>query len=104
ADGGVLLRVSGPAGRRELITDHVICATGYRVNIGRLAYLDAGLAGSIQTEAAGIPALSSSFETSVPGLYIVGITSAPVFGPIMRFMYGAKHAAPIVAGALRRSR
>ena len=104
ADGRVLLRVRSSAGRRETITDHVICATGYRVDIGRLSYLDTGLRDGIRTEAAGVPALSSSFETSVPGLYIVGVTSAPVFGPIMRFMYGAKHAAPAVAAALRGSR
>jgi cation diffusion facilitator CzcD-associated flavoprotein CzcO len=104
ADGRVRLRLRGPAGTSEVITDHVIAATGYRVDIGRLDYLDPELAGSIRREAGGIPALSASFETSVPGLYIVGVTSAPVFGPIMRFMYGAKHAAPIVAGALRKAR
>lgn len=109
ADGRVLLRVRGagkarPGETREIITDHVICATGYRVDIGRLNYLEAGLRDDIRTETAGVPALSSSFETSMPGLYIVGVTSAPVFGPIMRFMYGAKHAAPIVARALRGSR
>lgn len=103
AEGRVRLRVRGPGGTREIITDHVIAATGYRVDIERLDYLDSELAGSIEREAGGIPVLSPTFETSVPGLYIVGLTSAPVFGPIMRFMYGAKHAAPIVAGALRRA-
>jgi hypothetical protein len=34
-------------------------------------------------------------------LFIVGVASAPVFGPIMRFMYGAKHVAPVIARRLQ---
>jgi hypothetical protein len=97
ADGYVRLSIASPEGAREIVTDHVIAATGYRVNIERLGYLDAELLSAIRREAGGIPALSSTFETSVPGLFIVGITSSPVFGPIMRFMYGAKHVAPVLA-------
>ena len=48
--------------------------------------------------------LSANFETSVKGLFIVGLPAAPVFGPVQRFMFGAKHAAPAVTKALRRSR
>lgn len=101
ADGRVQLRIASPEGTRELMTDHVIAATGYHVDIERLAYLDAGLVADIRREAGGIPALSSTFETSVPGLFIVGLSSSPVFGPIMRFMYGAKHVAPILARRLQ---
>lgn len=78
----------------EISADHVVCATGYRVDIDRLAYLEPNLRQAIARETGGIPALDSRFETSVPGLFIVGIASSPVFGPIMRFMYGAKHVAP----------
>lgn len=101
ADGRVRLSIASTEGPAEITTDHVICATGYRVNIERLPYLEAGLLSDIRREAGGIPALSSTFETSVPGLFIVGITSSPVFGPIMRFMYGAKHVAPVLARRLR---
>jgi len=99
-DGQVRLSIASPEGAGEIVTDHVIAATGYRVNIERLAYLDAGLLSAIRREAGGIPALSSTYETSVPGLFIVGITTSPVFGPIMRFMYGAKHVAPVLARRL----
>ena len=98
---GVLLRVQDPRGEREIRTDHVIAATGFRVNLDRLEYLEPSLASNIAREVDGIPALDSSFETSLPGLFIVGVTSSPVFGPIMRFMYGAKHVAPVLARRLR---
>jgi predicted ATP-grasp superfamily ATP-dependent carboligase/thioredoxin reductase len=101
ASGGLLLRIARPQGVEEIATDHLIAGTGYRVDINRLQYVDPNLMASLRTEAPGIPALSGEFETSVPGLFIVGIASSPVFGPIMRFMYGAKHAAPILARRLR---
>jgi thioredoxin reductase len=100
-DGQVRLQISIPGETREIMTQHVIAATGYRVDIERLGYLDPGILADIRREAGGIPALSSALETSVPGLFVVGITSSPVFGPIMRFMYGAKHAAPILARRLQ---
>lgn len=98
--GGVRLRVEGSADGAELRVDHVVAATGYRIDLDRLDYLEPALAQSIARETAGIPLLDSRYGASVPGLFIMGIASAPVFGPIMRFMYGAKHAAPVLAGRL----
>ena len=37
--------------------------------------------------------LTPAFESTVPGLYFIGAASAPTFGPVMRFMFGAKHPA-----------
>ena len=99
-NGRLQLQLTSPTGTELLSTDNVIAATGFKVDIDRLDYLDPTLKHEIQREAGGIPALNSTLESSVPGLYFVGISSAPVFGPIMRFMYGAKHAAPLVARGL----
>jgi thioredoxin reductase len=97
----VQLHLARPEVEQDLLTDHVIAGTGFAVDIDRLDYLEPGLRREIAREAGGIPALDSHYQTSVPGLFMVGIASAPVFGPIMRFMYGAKHAAPVVASQLR---
>ena len=101
ADGGVRLRVQNSADTEVVDAQHVIAATGFRIDIARLDYLEPALARAIAVEAPGVPALDSRFETSVPGLFIVGVASAPVFGPIMRFMYGAKHVAPVLTSRLR---
>jgi FAD-dependent urate hydroxylase len=98
---GVRLKVRDAAAMRTLDTEHVVAATGYQVDIDRLDYLEKSLQQTIAREARGIPALNASFETSVPGLFMVGLASAPVFGPIMRFMYGAKHVGPVLARRLR---
>jgi len=100
------LRVStvSPQGRKEFATDHIIAGTGFKINIDKLEYLEPGLRQSIARESGGIPALTAGFETSVPGLFVVGVASSPVFGPIMRFMYGAKHVGPILTRRLKSDR
>ena len=41
----------------------------------------------------GTPAVHADYQTSVPGLYVIGPAVAPSFGPVMRFVYGSAHAA-----------
>jgi cation diffusion facilitator CzcD-associated flavoprotein CzcO len=102
-DGKVHLHVRTQDGaERAIVADHVICATGYKVNVDRLQFLSA----EIRAKLAAIdrsPVLSSSFESSVPGLYFVGVSAANSFGPLMRFAYGAGFAASTVTRALAKS-
>ena len=84
-------------------TDHVICATGYRADLGRLTMLDDGLRHRIRT-VNDAPALNSWFESSVPGLFFVGNAAAMSFGPLMRFMYGDSFAARRLARRLSRKK
>ena len=98
--GRICLEVQSPDGPKTVWTDHVIAATGYKVDLDRVDCLAPELRQSITRERAA-PVLDSQFETSVPGLFMVGISSAPTFGPVMRFMFGAKHVAPVLAKRLR---
>jgi cation diffusion facilitator CzcD-associated flavoprotein CzcO len=79
-------------GDEELAVDHVIGATGFRVAISKLKFIDEAVRGQIRT-VEDTPMLSNKFESSVPGLYMVGIASANSFGPLTRFAYGAKFTA-----------
>jgi len=85
---------------QELRADRVIAATGFRIDLDRIDFLDPALGASIEREGRA-PRLDRHYQTSVPGLHIVGAASAPTFGPVMRFMFGAKHAAPTLARSLR---
>jgi len=87
---------------RELITDHVVSATGYRVNLERLKFLSPQNRLQIKT-VAGSPMLSSAFESTVPGLYFVGLAAANSFGPVMRFAFGADFTARTITKAVARS-
>jgi len=101
--GRVRLDLRGADGTpKEILTEHVIAATGYRVNLDRLQFLDAGIRSKIET-LEGSPVLSSSFESSVPGLYFAGLAAANSFGPVMRFAFGAGFAAQTLTRAVVKS-
>jgi cation diffusion facilitator CzcD-associated flavoprotein CzcO len=93
--GRLELSVRHDHGTAQIATDHVIAATGYRIDLDRLAFLASEMRAAIAT-AHGAPVLNAVFESSVPGLHFVGIASALSFGPVMRFVYGARHAAAIL--------
>jgi thioredoxin reductase len=73
---------------RTLTADHLIAATGYHPDIQRLRFLSSALRAELRT-AADAPVLSRNFESSVAGLYFVGLAAANSFGPVSRFAFGA---------------
>jgi len=78
--------------RRTMEVDHVIGATGYRVALDRLTFIEDRLRDQIgQRE--GAPVLNGNFECSIPGIYMVGLVSANCFGPLTRFAFGARFTA-----------
>lgn len=99
---GLVLRLRGPQGAREVTVDHCIAATGYRPDLGRLRFLGDGLRRRLAT-VAGAPAVDAAYQSSVPGLFFVGPAVAATFGPVMRFVYGSDHAARTVARQLAGS-
>jgi thioredoxin reductase len=102
-DGKVRLHLRGLDGsKREIAAEHVIVATGYKVDVERLAFLDSGIRSKLKC-VNRTPVLSSTFESSVPGLYFVGIAAANSFGPVMRFAFGAGFAATRVTQAMIKS-
>jgi hypothetical protein len=101
--GGVRLLLAGPNGQTEHVTDHVIAATGYRVDLRRLAFLNTEILTRIRA-VRHAPVLSSAFESSVAGLYFVGVASKYCFGPVMQFACGAGWTARRLARRLSGSR
>lgn len=87
-------------GVRRVQADHIVAATGYRIDLARLGFLSDDLRASARA-VDGKPELTAGFETSAPGLFIVGNAAAGSFGPLMRFMYGAEFAARRVVRRLR---
>ena len=97
SDGRVELAIDRAGqGRSVLEVDHVIAATGYKVDLSRLGLLADDLLAGLRTLDLS-PVLSRNFETSVGGLYVVGTPAAYSFGPMFRFACGAGYAARRVA-------
>ncbi len=89
ADGKVHVDTAKRDGTREtLVVDHVIAATGYRVDMRHYALLDPAIRAKLALTDDS-PALSPKFESSVPGLYFVGTSAANSFGPMFRFVMGS---------------
>jgi thioredoxin reductase len=104
-NGQVKINFINADGRdEELSADHVIGATGFRVAMSKLKFIDESVRKQIRT-LEDTPVLSRQFESSVPGMYMVGISSANSFGPLTRFAYGASFTAKRISAHLaQRSR
>ncbi|WP_240203103.1 FAD-dependent oxidoreductase [Streptomyces actuosus] len=102
--GGVRLELRGSNGSSRLLrVDHVIAGTGYRVDLGRLGVLSPDLRREVAVTVSGAPWLSTRFEASVPGLFFTGLSAAPTFGPLLRFVCGTGYATGrISAGVAKR--
>lgn len=97
-DGIILELDSGARG-----FDHVLLATGYKIDIARLGFIGSELASRILTDG-GSPVLSSGYESSVRGLHFVGASAVRSFGPLLGFVAGAGHAARAVTAQVLADR
>ena len=76
----------------ERLVDHLLLATGYRVDASRYAFLAPTLLQALRTRD-GYPDLDVGFESCVPGLHFVGTPAAGSFGPLCRFVVGTRYMA-----------
>jgi thioredoxin reductase len=102
-DGKVHLALRSMDGTtKEIVADHIVAGTGYRVSLDSLQFLSEDIRSAVQ-RANGSPVLSINFESSVPGLYFTGLASANSFGPVMRFAFGAKFTAQRLVKVLKKT-
>jgi len=99
----LLLRDRDRGSEREISVDHIVAGTGYEPDLARIPFLNGDLARRV-TRIERAPRLSANFETSVPGLYFVGAAAAFSFGPLSRFVCGARYTASVVSRDLERDR
>src|SRR5262245_31173483 len=74
----------------ELLVDHIVVATGARIDLHRLLVLDAMLLRDIRMNN-GMPSLDRHYQSSVPGLFFAGPMATDSFGPAHRFICGVAH-------------
>ena len=100
--GKAALKLRSNGKERELVVDHVVAGTGYKVDLDRISFLDAGLRETIKRTDAS-PNLNSVFESSVRGLHFIGPTSAMSFGPLFRFVAGAHYTSRVLSSHIAQS-
>ncbi|MFG2458646.1 FAD-dependent oxidoreductase [Streptomyces sp. NPDC048523] len=91
------LEVRTDAGTMDrLAADHIIAATGYRVDLAAMDFLGHELRTALAVSR-GTPRLGAGYVSSVPGLYFTGLPAAASYGPVMRFVCGTEFASPRLA-------
>jgi FAD-dependent urate hydroxylase len=93
---------------KTLIVDHVIAATGYKVDIARVPFLAAGNLLQQLAIRDGFPELDEHFQSNIPGLFITSMPATQDFGPFWGFTIAAPVTAEIIgrelpAAPLRRA-
>lgn len=70
--------------------DHMFFGTGYRVDVAKYEFFSPQLVQSISCFR-GYPRLREGFESSVPGLHILGAPAVWSFGSLMQFVVGTHY-------------
>lgn len=96
ANGQVKIELSNGEARA---VDHVLIATGFRINLDRLPFVHEELRERIvrEEEEKQFPLLDEHFESSVAGLFFAGPLSSHSHGPTFRFILGLKKTATTIA-------
>jgi len=84
-----------------LTVDHIILATGYKVNIQQIPFLGAGnILPTLETRN-GFPVLNERFQTNLPGLFITSFPAGQDFGPFFGFTVAVRASAKLIGSAIR---
>lgn len=83
--------------------DHVIFATGYRVDLARIPCIAESSFWSRLVVEDGFPLLDDDFQSSMPGLYFTGLTATRDFGPFFGFVPGCRVAPQRIVERVRRA-
>ena len=93
SNGHLQLRLDDGTSRE---VDHVLLATGYRVDVHRYRFLAPELLSGLDC-VDGYPVLGEGLASSVPGLHFLGAPAAHSFGPLVRFVSGTEFSARALA-------
>ena len=85
---------------QNIIVDHIIFATGYKVNISNVPFLANGNTLSMLSIQNGFPELDKYFQTNLPGLFITSIPASEDFGPFFGFTIAVRASAKLIGKAL----
>lgn len=86
-----------------LTVDHVVLATGYKVNLERVPFLAAGNVLEEMETSEGHPVLDATLQSSVPGLYVTSMMATRDFGSFFAFTVSARGSARIIVDAIART-
>jgi len=81
---------------RRLEVDHIILATGYKVDINKVPFLNSGNILPKLNINQGFPDLDGYLQTSLPGLYMTSIIATKSFGRFFAYIASCRTSSQIV--------
>lgn len=88
----------------EKVVDHIIAATGFRIDMDRLPFMSKEELLKVDREEGytQFPRVDEYFESSLSGLYFAGPLSSQSHGPTFRFILGLKKTASSIVKSLTK--
>lgn len=85
----------------KIMVDHIVLATGYKVNIRNVPFLSAGnIIEKLQIED-GYPVLDEHLQTSIPGLFATSMMATRDFGLFFAFTVSVNASAEIIGSFIK---
>jgi FAD-dependent urate hydroxylase len=83
-----------------LSVQHIILATGYKVNIAGVPFLSNGNMINKMAIHHDFPLLDAQFQTNIPGLFITSMAAMQDFGPFFAFTIAVRTSAKVIGQAI----
>ncbi len=87
----------------NITADHIILATGFKVNIHNVPFLAAGNILSKLEVNNDFPVIDEYFQTNLPGLFITSMSASQDFGPFFGFTIAVRTSAKLIGKAITKS-
>lgn len=85
-----------------LEVDHIITATGYKVETNQIPFLGANILSNLNCSN-GFPCLDAHFQSNIAGLYFTSFMAGQDFGPFFGFTIGVRTAAQLIGQQLNKT-
>jgi lysine/ornithine N-monooxygenase len=83
-----------------VVVDQIILATGYKVNVEQVPFLNRGNILSSLEIRNGFPVLDEHFQSNLPGLFFTSMCATQDFGPFFAFTAAVRVSAKLIGAAL----
>jgi lysine/ornithine N-monooxygenase len=87
----------------NITADHIILATGFKVNVRNVPFLRAGNISAKLSVRNDFPEIDEYFQTNIPGLFITSMAAGQDFGPFFGFTIAVRTSAKLIGKCIMES-
>ena len=87
---------------KEITADHLLFATGYKVDLSRVPFLNQGNILNILVTENGFPKLGPNFQSNIAGLFFTSLLATADYGTFFGFTVSCNASALIIGSAVNK--